>query len=35
MDQMDTSLGIDSLVKRTADMVEMTMNSSKYTIYLH
>jgi hypothetical protein len=29
MDQVDTSVGIDSLVKRTADMVELTMTSSK------
>jgi hypothetical protein len=29
MAQVDTSVGIDSLVKRTADMVELTLTSSK------
>jgi len=29
MTQVDTSVGIDSLVKRTADMVELTLTSSK------
>jgi len=28
MDQIDTSGGIDALVKRTADMAELTLTSS-------
>jgi hypothetical protein len=32
MDQVDTSVGIDSLIRPTAAMVEMTLTSSMYTV---
>lgn len=30
MNQLDTSLGIDYLIKPTTDIVELTLDSSKY-----
>ncbi len=30
MDQLDTSGGIDTLIQRTADMVELTLTPSMY-----
>jgi hypothetical protein len=34
MDKIDPSGGIDTLIQRTADMVELTMAPSKYNIHL-
>jgi hypothetical protein len=34
MDQVDTSVGIESLIRPTATMVEMTLSSSMYTLIL-
>jgi hypothetical protein len=32
MDQIDATGGIDTLVQRTADMVELTLPTSMYTL---
>ncbi len=34
MDQMDASAGIDSLIKRTADMAPMPSNSSMFYSFM-